>query len=130
MRFFTEADGLASVRVVDVAVQDSAVWFATDRGVSRYDGVSWTSYTEADGPLYVGDRADAIVAAVDDLVELTHEHEVPVVWTTVRYRADGRDGGVFFRKVPVLSCFVGDSVHGHLAAGLHPGGCGNGPSPS
>ncbi|MDP6779481.1 MAG: hypothetical protein QGI83_22190 [Candidatus Latescibacteria bacterium] len=48
-QFFTEADGLVSVRVVDVAAQDSAVWFATDRGLSRYDGVSWTSYTEDDG---------------------------------------------------------------------------------
>ena len=48
-QYFAEADDLASVRVVDVAVQDSAVWFATDRGVSRYDGVAWTTYTEEHG---------------------------------------------------------------------------------
>ena len=47
--FFTEADGLASVRVADIVVQDSILWFATDRGVSRYDGISWTTYTSEDG---------------------------------------------------------------------------------
>lgn len=28
---------------------DGALWFATSAGVSRFDGASWTTYTEADG---------------------------------------------------------------------------------
>ena len=77
------------------------------------------AYTEPDGPLYVGDHAGAVVAGVAGLVEVAHDHGVPVVWTRVRYReADGSDGGVFYRKVPVLSCFVGATEHGRLARGL------------
>ncbi len=79
------------------------------------------AYTDPEGPLYVGDRSAAVVGAVDRLVAVAQARDVPVVWTTVRYRPDGRDGGVFFRKAPVLSCFVGDSPHGRLAAGLRPG---------
>ena len=29
--------------------RDGNVWFATDQGVQRYDGYSWTNYTTADG---------------------------------------------------------------------------------
>ena len=29
----------------------------------------------------------------------------PIVHTNVRYQPGGRDGGVFFRKVPALACF-------------------------
>ena len=31
---------------------------------------------------------------------------VPVVFTAVRYQAGGRDGGIFFRKVPALKAFL------------------------
>lgn len=79
------------------------------------------AYTEPDGPLHIGTDAPAVVAATAHLVATAHGHGVPVVWTTVRYRADGLDGGVFFRKVPVLGCFVGDTEHGRLARGLELG---------
>ncbi|MCZ6632945.1 MAG: hypothetical protein O7G87_06025 [bacterium] len=48
-QFFTERDGLASVRVRDIAQSGTAVWLATDRGVSRYDGMVWQTFSEADG---------------------------------------------------------------------------------
>ena len=48
-QFFTEADGIASVRVNAILSADSLVWFATDRGVSTYDGLTWKSYTSRDG---------------------------------------------------------------------------------
>ena len=48
-QFFTEADGLASVRVNGIAQAEGAIWFATDRGVSRYDGIAWRTYTSEDG---------------------------------------------------------------------------------
>jgi nicotinamidase-related amidase len=45
-----------------------------------------------------------------------------VVHTTVQYQPGGRDGGVFFRKVPALKCFEA-GAHPELAAfaaGLDP----------
>lgn len=47
---YTHANGLVDDRVRSVTVADGgAVWFATDGGVSRFDGRAWTSYTVADG---------------------------------------------------------------------------------
>ena len=46
----TVNDGLPSSRVYDI-VQDSSsyIWFATENGVSRYDGFSFKNYTTRDG---------------------------------------------------------------------------------
>lgn len=43
-QFFTEIDGLASVRVNRIVQGRTALWFATDRGVSSYDGYRWETY--------------------------------------------------------------------------------------
>lgn len=47
---------------------------------------------------------------------------IPVMHTTVRYQADGRDGGVFFRKVPALRCFLdgADPELAEFGPGLEP----------
>jgi nicotinamidase-related amidase len=47
---------------------------------------------------------------------------IPVLHTNVRYQRGGRDGGVFFRKVPALRCFE-DGLYPDLTAfaeGLEP----------
>ena len=47
---------------------------------------------------------------------------IPVLHTNVQYQPGGRDGGVFFRKVPALACFEA-GAHPELAAfaeGLEP----------
>jgi ligand-binding sensor domain-containing protein len=47
---YTEADGLASHRIMTVAVaSDETVWVGTLDGVSHFDGETWTTYTEDDG---------------------------------------------------------------------------------
>jgi ligand-binding sensor domain-containing protein len=47
---FTTIDGLSSSEVYDIT-QDSHgyLWFATDRGLTRYDGISFQRYTTTDG---------------------------------------------------------------------------------
>ncbi|WP_086736423.1 isochorismatase family protein [Erythrobacter colymbi] len=45
---------------------------------------------------------------------------VPVVFTNVRYKPDGSDGGVFYRKAPVLKAFVEGSPLGAFPEGLAP----------
>jgi maleamate amidohydrolase len=45
---------------------------------------------------------------------------VPVVFTNVRYREDGSDGGVFYRKAPVLKAFIAGSPLGAFPPELPP----------
>ena len=63
------------------------------------------AYTDPAGPFGLPDPG-AAVAATRALVDAARAHGHPVVWTVVRYSADLRDGGLFVRKVPALSCFV------------------------
>lgn len=54
------------------------------------------------------------------LVEAARAAGVPVVFTNVRYKPDGSDGGVFYRKAPVLEAFVGGSPLGAFPEELTP----------
>lgn len=47
---YYESDGLASSIVYDIT-QDSTgrLWFATDKGITVYDGLNWKSYNQLDG---------------------------------------------------------------------------------
>lgn len=75
------------------------------------------AYLDPHGPLYAGVE-DALRAAVA-LVEAARAAQVAVLFTTVTYDADGRDGGLFFRKARGLSLFVGESEPGEVADELH-----------
>ena len=77
------------------------------------------AYLDKASPLYAGveDARDSNIR----LVEAAREAGVPVVLTNVVYTSDGIDGGVFYRKVPALKCFLaGASVYGAFPAGLVP----------
>ena len=73
------------------------------------------------------DESCALYAGVEDALksalrirELARAAGIPVIYTNVVYYEEGRDGGVFFRKAPVLKNFlVGDSM-GNWPAGLQP----------
>lgn len=61
------------------------------------------AYLQPGSPLYAG-----VEAARDACVQLLHAARragVPVLHTNVRFQQGGRDGGVFFRKLPALRCF-------------------------
>ncbi len=45
---------------------------------------------------------------------------VPVVFTNVAYKPDGSDGGVFYRKAPVLKAFIEGSTLGAFPPELTP----------
>ncbi len=78
------------------------------------------AYLVKESPLYAGveqARADCEV-----LLKAARVAQIPVVHTNVVYQPGGRDGGVFFRKVPALRCFE-KGAHPDLAAfaaGLEP----------
>ena len=68
------------------------------------------AYLDPASPLYAGveqARADCEV-----LLKAARAAGIPVVHTNVSFQPGGRDGGVFFRKLPALACFE---------AGRHPG---------
>jgi maleamate amidohydrolase len=61
------------------------------------------AYLVPDSPLYAG--VEAARDACRELLGAARAADIPVVHTNVQYQPGGRDGGVFFRKVPALACF-------------------------
>lgn len=61
------------------------------------------AYLVEDSPLYAA--AGPALAAARQLLSAARRAGLPVLHTRVEYQAGGRDGGVFFRKVPALRCF-------------------------
>lgn len=61
------------------------------------------AYLVPGSSLYAGVEAarDGAVA----LLTAAREARIPVIHTHVTYQRGGRDGGVFFRKIPALACF-------------------------
>ncbi|MEL7448111.1 MAG: isochorismatase family protein [Pseudomonadota bacterium] len=73
------------------------------------------------------DRASALYAGVEDALasalrvrEAAHAADLPVFLTRVSYDPEGKNGGVFFRKVAPLRDFVEGSPLGNWAPGLTP----------
>lgn len=61
------------------------------------------AYLVPDSPLYAG--VEDARAAAEQLLGLARAAGIPVFHTNVVYEPGGADGGVFFRKLPVLACF-------------------------
>lgn len=78
------------------------------------------AYLVKDSPLYAG--VEQARADCEELLKACRAAGIPVIHTNVVYQPGGRDGGVFFRKVPALRCFEA-GAHPDLAAfaeGLEP----------
>ncbi|RNJ63566.1 MAG: isochorismatase family protein [Porphyrobacter sp. IPPAS B-1204] len=77
------------------------------------------AYLTQGSPLFM----DTAAAARDSnrrLADAAREAGVPVVFTNVQYKSDGSDGGVFYRKAPVLKAFVEGSPLGAFPDDLTP----------
>ncbi|MBS1199509.1 MAG: isochorismatase [Proteobacteria bacterium] len=80
------------------------------------------AYLLEQSPLYGGAACAAARDGAVTLLTAARRARVPVVHTRVEYEPGGRDGGIFFRKVPALACFE-RGRHPELAAfapGLEP----------
>jgi nicotinamidase-related amidase len=62
------------------------------------------AYLQPGSPLYAGVEAARDACTV--LLRAARQAGIPVLHTNVRYQAGGRDGGVFFRKLPALASFA------------------------
>ena len=77
------------------------------------------AYVTPGSPLFAQGFVGAL-APNRRLVAAARTAGVPVIFTRVVYDAQGRDGGLFFRKVPALRAFVEGSAGGAFVEGLAP----------
>lgn len=61
-----------------------------------------------------------ICEAAGELVGHARDAGVPVAWTRVEYEPGGADGGVWYKKIGVLSCFDRGNPLGDWVPGLAP----------
>lgn len=64
--------------------------------------------------------ADAAKDSNRRLAKAARTAGVPVIFTNVSFKADGSDGGVFYRKAPVLKAFIEGSPLGAFPDDLTP----------
>jgi len=80
------------------------------------------AYVVEGSPLFGGESCLAARRGAEALLAAARRARIPVIHTNVEYEPGGRDGGVFFRKVPALASFE-RGRHPELAAfaeGLEP----------
>jgi len=77
------------------------------------------AYVQPDSPLYAQGFVDALAPNIR-LIEAARAAGLPVIFTNVVYSAEGRDGGLFYRKVPALRSFLKGSPLGAFPAGIAP----------
>jgi nicotinamidase-related amidase len=82
----------------------SARGFGNRIGFGRRPALVVIDMTRAfcDPSYKVGCDLTATIEAIAPLLEVSRAAGVPVYYTTIAYRADGTDGGVFVEKVPSL----------------------------
>ncbi len=80
------------------------------------------AYLVEDSPLYGGDGCAVAREGAIRLLAAARNAGIPVLHTNVEYQPGGRDGGIFFRKVPALASFERGRSPGlaAFAAGLEP----------
>ena len=61
-------------------------------------------YVDPAAPIYAG--VEHALPVIARLLESFRAAALPVVYTVVSYRADGADGGLFWKKLPALRAFV------------------------
>ncbi len=76
------------------------------------------AYFDQDCALYAG--VEETLASALRVRELARAAGIPVIYTNVVYQEDGADGGVFFKKAPVLKNFIVGNPMGAWPSDLQP----------
>lgn len=79
------------------------------------------AYVTTESPLFLKE-GQAAIECMSQLVAEFRNRNLPVIWTGVRYKPDGSDGGQFFKKVPALKVFAGKNPLGAFPDKLAPAG--------
>jgi maleamate amidohydrolase len=78
------------------------------------------AYTTPGSPLYAAPGVPDAIDASAPLLAAARAAGVPVIYTTVSYAPDGRDGGRFVQKVPALLQLTADSPLARIVEELAP----------
>jgi nicotinamidase-related amidase len=80
------------------------------------------AYTQSESPLYAGPATEDVRRSCEELLAVSRRAGIPILHTNLAYQDGGRDGGVFFRKVPALKVFERSarSPLGEFAQGVGP----------
>jgi maleamate amidohydrolase len=76
------------------------------------------AYLDKLSPLYAA--AEEALFSNERLLAAARAAAIPVIFTNVVYEADGADGGLFYKKIPVLEVFVKGSPLGDFPTSLIP----------
>jgi len=76
------------------------------------------AYLDPASPLYAG--VEDARASTERILGAARAAGIPIAHTRVEFQPDGADGGVFFRKVEALKCFVRGNPLGEYGQGLAP----------
>jgi maleamate amidohydrolase len=97
-------------------VYDNRLGFGDSPALILVDFVQ--AYFDESCALYAGVE-DALASALR-IRELARAAGIPVIYTNVVYEEGGADGGVFFKKAPVLENFIAGNPMGAWPSGLQP----------
>lgn len=110
---------MADVRLADnYEMFDGHLAFGQSPALLLIDMVM--AYLDPASPLFMGPSAAAAITMAADLADTARAAGVPVLFTNVSFRADGRDGGLFYRKLPLLRAFAEGSPGGAFVPELLP----------
>jgi maleamate amidohydrolase len=76
------------------------------------------AYLDPASPLYAS--VETALASTQRLLTAARAAAIPVIFTNVVYAPGGSDGGLFYRKVPVLKLFDQGSPYGAFPDSLQP----------
>ncbi len=76
------------------------------------------AYLNPQSPLYAG--VEKARASCQQVLEAARVARIPILHTRVEFQPGGINGGIFFRKVSALECFVKGNPLGEYAEGLAP----------
>lgn len=76
------------------------------------------AYFDPSAPLYGGEGCQRALDNAVRLAPTARAAGVPVIYTEVKYKPGGSDGGAFYAKVPALACFDADTETQKLAPSL------------
>lgn len=75
-------------------------------------------YVDRAAPIYAG--VEGAIPVIARLLDAARDAGLPVIYTVVSYRPDGADGGLFWKKLPVLRAFVQGSPFGAIPPEIAP----------
>jgi maleamate amidohydrolase len=76
------------------------------------------AYLKPDAPLFLGPSGAGALGVIRRLCDAARRAGAPVIITSLEYDEDGRNGGLFYRKIPALQVFSAGAPLGRLPEGL------------